>query len=72
MSGKTYQTGFGNDFATEARAGALPVGMNSPQKPPLGLYPEKLSGNAFTAPRAQNARSWLYRIRPSVVHGDFR
>ncbi len=72
MSGKTYQTGFGNDFATEARAGALPVGMNSPQKPPFGLYPEKLSGNAFTAPRAHNARSWLYRIRPSVVHGDFR
>ncbi len=66
-----YLTGFGNDFASEARAGALPVGHNSPQKPPFGLYPEKLSGNAFTAPRAANARSWLYRIRPSVVHGDF-
>ena len=66
-----YMTGFGNDFATEAREGALPVGQNSPQKPPFGLYPEKLSGEAFTAPRAANARSWLYRIRPSVVHADF-
>ncbi len=71
MADKTYQTGFGNEFATEARPGALPVGCNSPQKPPFGLYPEKLSGNAFTAPQAVNARSWLYRIRPSVVHGEF-
>ena len=26
-----------------------------------------MNGTAFTAPRASNARSWLYRIRPSVV-----
>jgi homogentisate 1,2-dioxygenase len=67
----TYNTGFGNEFATEAVAGALPVGMNSPQKAPLGLYAEQFSGTAFTVPRAQNKRSWLYRIRPSVLHRPF-
>jgi hypothetical protein len=35
-----YQSGFGNEFATEAETGALPVGRNSPQKAPLGLYAE--------------------------------
>ncbi len=68
MSTLVYQTGFGNDFATEAVKGALPVGRNSPQKAPLGLYAEQLSGTAFTTPRANNRRSWQYRIRPSVVH----
>ncbi len=67
-----YQSGFGNDFATEARAGALPIGQNSPQKPPLGLYAEQFSGSPFTAPRGINRRSWLYRIRPSVVHKPFK
>lgn len=62
-----YQTGFGNDLATEARSGALPVGQNSPQQAPLGLYAEKFSGTAFTAPKANNFRSWFYRIRPSVA-----
>ena len=66
-----YQTGFGNEFATEAVAGALPVGRNSPQQVPLGLYAEQLSGTAFTAPRHLNRRSWLYRIRPAAVHGPF-
>jgi homogentisate 1,2-dioxygenase len=62
----TYQSGFGNHFSTEAVAGALPVGQNSPQKPPFGLYAEQLSGTAFTAPRHENRRSWLYRLRPSA------
>jgi homogentisate 1,2-dioxygenase len=66
-----YQSGFGNSFATEAIAGALPVGRNSPQHPPFGLYAEQLSGTAFTAPRAANRRAWLYRIRPAVLHGSF-
>lgn len=66
-----YMTGFGNEFATEAIAGALPIGRNSPQKPPMGLYAEQLSGTSFTTPRANNKRSWLYRIRPSVVHQPF-
>ena len=66
-----YQTGFGNEFATEAVEGALPIGMNSPQKAPLGLYAEQLSGTAFTVPRAGNKRTWTYRIRPSVMHKPF-
>ncbi len=66
-----YQTGFGNEFATEALLGALPVGQNSPQKMPYGLYAEQLSGTAFTAPRHVNRRSWLYRIRPAAMHRPF-
>lgn len=66
-----YQPGFGNHFSTEAIAGALPQGQNTPQKAPLGLYAEQVSGAAFTAPRAENLRSWVYRIRPSVIHGEF-
>jgi homogentisate 1,2-dioxygenase len=67
-----YQSGFGNEFATEAVAGALPIGQNSPQQAPMGLYAEQLSGTAFTAPRGANRRSWLYRIRPAAVHKPFR
>jgi len=67
-----YQSGFGNEFATEALVGALPVGQNSPQRAPYGLYAEQLSGTAFTAPRASNRRSWLYRIRPATTHQPFR
>lgn len=63
-----YMSGFGNDFETEALKGALPQGRNSPQRCPYGLYAEQLSGSPFTAPRATNERSWLYRIRPSVKH----
>ena len=66
-----YMTGFGNEFATEAVPGALPVGRNSPQRAPLGLYAEQVSGTAFTAPRGQNRRSWLYRIRPTALSGGF-
>ena len=66
-----YMTGFGNEFATEAIAGALPRGRNSPQKAAFGLYAEQLSGTAFTAPRAENLRSWVYRIRPSVKQGRY-
>ncbi len=68
---RKYQSGFGNEFATEAVAGALPRGQNSPQQTPFGLYAEQFSGTAFTAPRAHNRRSWLYRIHPSVVHSPF-
>jgi homogentisate 1,2-dioxygenase len=66
-----YQSGFGNEFASEALAGALPVGRNSPQRVAFGLYAEQLSGTAFTAPRHSNRRSWLYRIRPAAMHGAF-
>ncbi|MEO6590643.1 MAG: homogentisate 1,2-dioxygenase [Pyrinomonadaceae bacterium] len=66
-----YQSGFGNEFATEAVKGALPIGRNSPQIAPLGLYAEQFSGTAFTAPRVFNKRTWTYRIRPSVTHKPF-
>jgi homogentisate 1,2-dioxygenase len=66
-----YQSGFGNSLATEALAGALPVGRNSPQRAPYGLYAEQISGTAFTAPRSANRRSWSYRIRPAAVHLPF-
>jgi homogentisate 1,2-dioxygenase len=67
-----YQSGFGNEFATEAVEGALPIGRNSPQKAPLELYAEQFSGTAFTAPRLLNKRTWTYRIRPSVLHKPFQ
>jgi homogentisate 1,2-dioxygenase len=67
-----YQTGFGNDFATEALPGALPPMRNSPQRCPYGLYAEQFSGTAFTVPRHASRRSWLYRIRPAAVHGAYR
>jgi homogentisate 1,2-dioxygenase len=66
------QSGFGNEFATEALPGALPVGRNSPQRCPYGLYAEQLSGTAFTAPRGSNRRTWLYRIRPAAQLAPFR
>jgi homogentisate 1,2-dioxygenase len=72
MAIKDYQSGFGNEFASEAIAGTLPVGQNSPQRVAHGLYAEQLSGTAFTAPRHLNRRSWLYRIRPAAVHEPFQ
>ena len=66
-----YQSGFCNEFSSEALAGALPAGVNSPQRVPLGLYAEQLSGTAFTVPRRESRRSWLYRIRPSALHGEY-
>jgi len=66
-----YLSGFGNEVATEALPGALPRHRNSPQRVAYGLYAEQLSGTAFTAPRSHNRRSWLYRIRPAVMHGPF-
>src|SRR3989454_11475965 len=67
-----YQPGFGSELATGALPGALPQGQNSPQKVGYGLYAEQFSGTAFTAPRHANRRSWLYRLRPAVAHGEFR
>jgi homogentisate 1,2-dioxygenase len=67
-----YLTGFGNEHASEAVPGALPIGQNAPQRHPRGLYTEQLSGTPFTAPRTENRRSWLYRIQPSAMHPPFR
>ena len=66
-----YLSGFGNQFATEALEGALPVGRNSPQQAPHGLYAELISGSAFTVARAENRRTWVYRILPSAMHAAF-
>ncbi|MFZ1909172.1 MAG: homogentisate 1,2-dioxygenase, partial [Burkholderiales bacterium] len=68
----SYQSGFGNTFASEAVRGALPVGQNSPQRTPKGLYPEVLSGTAFTAPRAENQSTWMYRLWPSAMHATYK
>ena len=66
-----YLTGFGAHVESEAVPGALPKGRNSPQRPAFGLYAEQLSGSAFTAPRHENRRSWLYRLRPTADHRPF-
>jgi homogentisate 1,2-dioxygenase len=71
MIDEGYLTGFGNEHATEAVSGALPQGRNSPQRVPFGLYAEQLSGTAFTAPRRDNRRTWLYRLRPTAMHRPF-
>ncbi|MDQ8755587.1 homogentisate 1,2-dioxygenase [Sphingosinicella sp. LHD-64] len=67
-----YMSGFGGHFETETVAGALPEGRNSPQRPAFGLYAEQLSGTAFTAPRHENRRSWLYRMRPTADHRPYQ
>jgi homogentisate 1,2-dioxygenase len=66
-----YMSGFGGHFETEAVDGALPRGRNSPQRPAFGLYAEQLSGTAFTTPRHENRRSWLYRMRPTADHPPY-
>jgi homogentisate 1,2-dioxygenase len=68
----TYASGFGNEHSCEAVAGALPRGRNSPQRAPLGLYAEQVSGTAFTQPRGVSRRTWTYRILPSARHPRFR
>ncbi len=67
-----YLHGFGNEHETEALEGALPIGQFSPQKLKYGLYAEQFNTTAFTAPRHQNRRSWMYRIRPSIAMGDYQ
>ena len=49
----------------------MPIAQNSPQKAPYGLYAEKLSGTAFTAPRHENKQTWVYRIIPAAAHENF-
>eukprot|EP00252_Welwitschia_mirabilis_P024120 TRINITY_DN7032_c0_g1_i1.p1 TRINITY_DN7032_c0_g1~~TRINITY_DN7032_c0_g1_i1.p1 ORF type:complete len:464 (+),score=71.45 TRINITY_DN7032_c0_g1_i1:262-1653(+) len=66
-----YQSGFGNNFSSEAKKRALPVGQNNPLKCPYGLYAEQISGTSFTVPRKFNQRTWMYRVKPSVTHEPF-
>lgn len=70
--GITYQSGFGNHFSSESIPGALPIGQNSPQVVPMGLYAELFSGTAFTMPRHESRRTWMYRIQPSAAHPTFK
>ncbi|MCY1346403.1 Homogentisate 1,2-dioxygenase [compost metagenome] len=72
MNDLAYLSGFGNEFSSEALPGALPVGQNSPQQVPYGLYTELLSGTAFTVPRSESRRTWMYRIRPSAAHPRYQ
>lgn len=67
----TTPDGFGNTFRSESIPNSLPKLGHNPADVPYGLYTEGMTGSAFTAPRAKNRRSWLYRIRPSVVHYPF-
>jgi len=71
ISSIQYNNGFGNEHESEALEGALPVGQFNPQKCPYGLYAEQFSTTAFTAPRHENRRTWMYRIQPSISMGDF-
>jgi homogentisate 1,2-dioxygenase len=66
-----YHKGLGNTFESEAVANSLPRKQNSPQKPPLGLYPEQIQGSSFTASGFDNQKSWLYKILPTVAHAAF-
>ena len=71
MPSSEYLSGFGNEHSSEAVPGAVPLGRFSPQRTPLGLFAEKFSATAFTAPRGENRRTWFYRIQPSVTHGHY-
>ncbi|WP_339724331.1 homogentisate 1,2-dioxygenase [uncultured Paraglaciecola sp.] len=66
-----YSSGFNNEHESEALPGALPIGQFNPQKCAYGLYAEQFSSTAFTAPRHENRRTWMYRIRPSISMGDY-
>ena len=67
-----YTPGMQTNTVSEAEEGAVPIGQNTPQRCPLGLYAEQLSGTSFTTPRAQNQRNWAYRLMPAVRHTKFR
>jgi homogentisate 1,2-dioxygenase len=66
-----YSYGFNNEHESEALKNALPIGQFNPQKCAYGLYTEQFSTTAFTAPRHENRRTWMYRIRPSISMGDY-
>ena len=69
--GDLERTGFGNALASEAIPGALPRHQNSPRRPPFGLYAEQINGAGFASLRAENQRTWCYRIRPASQRRAF-
>lgn len=66
-----YLSGFGNYHSSESIPGALPLDQNSPQQCALGLYAEQINGSAFTLPRQSNLHTWVYRLSPSAVQGEY-
>lgn len=68
---ENYLTGFGNYHESEAIAGLLPKGRNSPQKISNGIYAEQINGSAFTMSRESNLRSWFYRTMPSIATSNY-
>ena len=67
-----YQAGFGNEFATEALAGALP------RRAELAAARRRTASTPSRSPAPRsprrahdNRRSWLYRIRPAAMHEPF-
>ncbi len=64
-------TGFDNAITSEAFEGAVPALQNSPRLDPHGLYAEQINGTGFTAPRSENHRTWVYRVRPSAQRRAF-
>ncbi|ORX94816.1 homogentisate 1,2-dioxygenase [Clohesyomyces aquaticus] len=66
----SYQCGFGNRFASESIPSVLPRGQNCPQRVKYDLYSEQLNGSSFVSARQALQHVWMYRIRPSVVHGE--
>lgn len=71
-NGDGLLAGYGNHLESEAYPDALPIGRNNPRVSPRGLYTEQLSGTAFTAPRTENRRTWLYRTQPSACGTSHR
>jgi homogentisate 1,2-dioxygenase len=66
-----YLQGFGNEHQSEFIPGALPIGQNSPQLCPYGLYAEQITGSSFAASRGSTMRNFLYRRRPAAVHNAY-
>jgi homogentisate 1,2-dioxygenase len=60
------------EHRSEAVPDAIPKNHSLPQKHKLGLYPERISGTSFTAKRAANRQTFLYRIYPSTAQSTWK
>jgi homogentisate 1,2-dioxygenase len=47
------------------------LAQNSPIKLKHGVYAEQLTGTAFTVKRSENQKTWMYKVRPSAVQGQY-
>ncbi|KAL4886742.1 RmlC-like cupin domain-containing protein [Aspergillus karnatakaensis] len=66
-----YHTCLNSYHESSAHPHSLPRPQSLPQKHPLGLYPERISGTSFITPRAQNKQTFLYRILPSLAQSGW-